>query len=182
MERRDFVKNGCRFCAFTGLGGIAWTLLGKNPASSNASGQYVWQIDPNKCVGCNQCGSHCVLNSSAVKCFHNEKICGYCEICTGFFDDRPIRLDEGAENQICPTAAIKRQKVEANYYEYSIDVARCIGCGKCVRGCTDKGNGSLFLQIDQSLCVNCNQCAIATACPAGAITQIVAENPYRIKQ
>ena len=186
MDRRCFVKNGCRAVAFVSLGSLATALVlksGQARSSSNpdAGNGLVWQIDPNLCVGCGKCSASCVLDTSAVKCFHNEKLCGYCEICTGFFDDKPVRLDEGAENQMCPTNAIRRQKAEANYYEYSIDLERCVGCGKCVRGCTDKGNGSLFLQIDQALCRQCNQCTIALECPAQAISQIPAAHPYRLK-
>lgn len=186
MDRRDFVKNGCRTAVFLGLGTLSASLgyrniQGKN--DENHSGDnYVWQIDPNKCVGCNKCATHCVLNTSAVKCFHNQQICGYCEICTGFFDETPIKLNEGAENQLCPTNAIIRQKVEGNYFEYSIDSERCVGCGKCVKGCTDKGNGSLFLQIDQSLCKQCNQCALALQCPAQAISRVPVVQPYLIKR
>ena len=43
------------------------------------------------------------------------------------------------------------------------------------------GNGSLFLQIDHTLCVNCNQCSIARACPSQAIWRIPAAEAYRLK-
>src|SRR6185436_15728344 len=74
----------------------------------------------------------------------------------------------GAENQLCPTAAIKRTYVEDPYYEYTIDEQLCIGCAKCVEGCNRFGNGSLFLQIRHDRCVNCNECSIARVCPGDA--------------
>ncbi|MDO5581586.1 MAG: ferredoxin [Planctomycetia bacterium] len=185
MKRREFIKNGCRATAILGISGTAYPLIIKNlrkeSGDHSAGKDYVWQIDPEKCIGCSECAYKCVLTESAVKCFHNEKLCGFCEICTGFFDEKPIQLNEGAENQLCPVNAIRRQKVEANYYEYIIDREHCIGCGKCVKGCTDKGNGSLFLQIDQSICKQCNQCAIAIYCPAQAISLVSSKTPYRMK-
>ncbi len=144
-------------------------------------GTPVWQIDPEKCIGCGGCAINCVLGTSAVKCFHNFVMCGYCEVCTGFSDPQPIDSGDGAENQICPTAAIKRRLIEFPYYEYTIDKHLCVGCGKCVDGCMSLGNGSLYLQIDQSLCEQCNQCAIAIQCPARAIRQISAASPYILK-
>jgi electron transport complex protein RnfB len=108
-------------------------------------------------------------------------MCGYCELCTGFFIPNPSELDSGAENQLCPTAAITRKFVEEPYYEYFIDRDLCIGCGKCSEGCSNFGNGSLFLQIDHSRCEHCNHCAIADACPSQALVKVPAESPYLAK-
>ena len=44
-----------------------------------------------------------------MKCIHSYGMCGYCKLCTGYFEPEPINLDEGAENQLCPTGAIKRE-------------------------------------------------------------------------
>ena len=52
----------------------------------------------------------------------------------------------------------------------------CIGCGKCVKGCALM-NGSLYLQVMQDRCVNCNECAIAVACPSRAFCRVSAERP-----
>jgi Na+-translocating ferredoxin:NAD+ oxidoreductase subunit B len=141
----------------------------------------VWQIDPMKCTQCGTCSKSCVMTPSAVKCVHAFKMCGHCELCTGFFVPDPIALNTGAENQQCPTGAIKRQFVEDPYYQYTIDENLCIGCAICVRGCTDFGNGSLFLQIRHNRCENCNECSIATACPVQAISRVPADQPYLLK-
>ena len=108
-------------------------------------------------------------------------MCGYCELCTGYFEPDPNGLNSGAENQLCPTGAIKRMFVEDPYYEYTIDDHLCIGCGKCVKGCSAFGNGSLYLQVDQHHCDNCNECAIAAACPSEAFVRVPASEPYLFK-
>jgi len=74
-------------------------------------------------------------------------------------------LNTGAENQQCPTGAIKRHFVEDPYYQYTIDEELCIGCGICVKGCASFGNGSLFLQVRHDRCVNCNDCSIRPSLP-----------------
>ena len=56
-----------------------------------------------------------------------------------------IDLHTGAENQLCPTAAIKRTFIEDPYFQYDIEEQLCIGCAKCVEGCNTFGNGSLHL-------------------------------------
>jgi electron transport complex protein RnfB len=43
-------------------------------------------------------------------------------------------------------------------------------------------NGSLYLQVMQDRCVNCNECAIAVACPSQAFCRVSAERPYRMKK
>jgi electron transport complex protein RnfB len=47
--------------------------------------------------------------------------------------------------------------------------------------CAQFGNGSLFLQVRHDRCVNCNQCAIAVVCPAGAFRRVPAAQPYLLK-
>ena len=170
--RRQFFRGA----ALAGLGGLGGFLAGRAQARET-----VWQIDPDRCTTCGRCATECVLDPSAVKCVHAYAMCGYCKLCTGFFDPRTGELNEGAENQLCPTGAIQRSFIEDPYYEYSIDEQRCIGCAKCVAGCTAFGNASLFLQIRHDRCVNCNECRIARMCPAGAIPRVPAEAPYRIK-
>ena len=158
------------------LGG-AGTLLLKRRASART----VWQLDPRKCIQCGQCATTCVLGPSAVKCVHAFSMCGYCELCTGFFEPQPNALNTGAENQLCPVGAIRRRYVEDPYFEYTIDESLCIGCGKCVKGCTTFGNGSLQLQVRHDRCVGCNECSIAIACPAGAFSRVPAERAYLMK-
>jgi Fe-S-cluster-containing hydrogenase component 2 len=91
------------------------------------------------------------------------------------------KRDTGAENQICPTAAITRTFIERPYFQYTIDEDLCIGCGKCVKGCGLFGNGSLYMQVKQDLCVNCNECAIAVACPSDAFERVSESDAYLLK-
>ncbi len=176
LSRRDFLRDGLRGAGLVGVGGLAGLA-----ASRARAGDTVWQINPNKCIACGNCATYCVLEPSAVKCVHAYAMCGYCDLCTGFFEPEPNALNTGAENQLCPTSAIRRSFVEDPYYEYTIDERLCIGCGKCVEGCTTFGNGSLFLQVRHDRCVNCNDCAIAAACPSQAFARVPAERPYLLK-
>jgi electron transport complex protein RnfB len=177
-KRRRLLKTCCRNGIALGLVGLTGFLAFKK---KNAANTLVWQIDPEKCIGCGACSYRCVSTISAVKCFHNFKMCGYCDLCTGFFDPQPLARNTGAENQLCPVNAITRREVEIPYFEYKIDHNLCIGCGKCVDGCFSLGNGSLFLQISQAHCLQCNQCTIALHCPAQAIRRIPAEKAYIMK-
>jgi Na+-translocating ferredoxin:NAD+ oxidoreductase subunit B len=176
MKRRDFLKKGffaTLFAATAGIGGLSF--FRSRPSNT------VWQIDPDKCTQCGQCATKCVLTPSAVKCVHAYSVCGYCQLCSGFFLPNTTVLTTAAENQLCPTAAIKRTFIEDPYYQYVIDEPLCIGCAKCVAGCGAFGNGSLFLQIRHDRCVNCNDCSIARQCPARAIRRVSLETPYLLK-
>jgi Fe-S-cluster-containing hydrogenase component 2 len=99
---------------------------------------------------------------------------------TGYFPTKNFVLATGAENQLCPTGAISRKFIEENggerFFEYTIDESLCIGCGKCVLGCRLM-NGSLYMQIRHDRCVNCNECAIAIACPTQAIRRVPSSSP-----
>jgi electron transport complex protein RnfB len=176
VSRRQFLREGARAAALTGLGGLLGVVGGRSMAQGT-----VWQIDPQKCVCCDNCATHCVLERSAVKCVQDFAICGYCELCTGYFEPEPNDLNTGAENCLCPTAAIKRRFVEDPYYEYTIDERLCIGCAKCVDGCNRFGNGSFFLQVRHDRCLNCNECAIAKVCPGDAFRRVPAAQPYLLK-
>ncbi|MBI2192235.1 MAG: ferredoxin [Planctomycetes bacterium] len=176
MNRRDFLQSGSRGLGLLGLGGLVGLLAGRGSKRLT-----VWQIDPGKCIHCDRCATECVLETSAVKCVHAFSMCGYCKLCTGYFEPEPNALDTGAENQLCPTGAIRRRFVEDPYYEYTIEEALCVGCAKCVKGCTTFGNGSLFLQVRHDRCLNCNDCSIAAVCPAGAFRRVPADHPYLLK-
>jgi electron transport complex protein RnfB len=175
-NRRDFINRGARITLGLSLVGVATVAATK--ATSN---KWVWQIDPFKCTQCGRCATECVKSPSAVKCVHAYDLCGYCDLCGGYFKPGASKLETGAEYQLCPTAAIERRFIEEPYFEYIIDEDLCIGCAKCVKGCTSFGNGSLHLQIRHDICDNCNECAIARNCPSDAIIRVPADEPYIIK-
>lgn len=177
-ERREFLKMAGRGVGALSLGGIIGVLINESRARGGDGGNY-WQIDPAKCIQCGKCATLCVLSQSAVRCFHAHAVCGYCDLCTGFFEAQPNALNTAAENQTCPTAAIKRSFVEDPYFEYQIERDLCIGCAKCVKGCNAYGNGSLYLQIDHAHCTHCNRCSIAMGCPSEAISRVPRSEPYK---
>ena len=185
MPERDGKSKVTRRQFLTGLGrGTSLLALGVTAGAVGTrwmGDDAVWQVDPFKCVKCTRCSTECVLDLSAVKCVHDYSMCGYCELCFGFFQTNPSSLTEGAENQMCPTGAIQRKFVEEPYYQYTIDEELCNGCAKCVDGCNTFGNGSLYLQVRHDRCLNCNECAIAEACPSDAFIRLPAEHPYVTK-
>ena len=179
IQRREFFKKLGGALAGAGLlsvGGAAATKV-----KSTKSASLYWQIDPEKCIQCGRCETECVMHVSAVRCVHANLVCGYCDLCGGYYRTNAKELNTAAENMLCPTGAISRKFVEEPYFEYTIDEALCTGCGKCVKGCSSFGNGSLFLQVRQDLCLNYNQCSIATVCPSGALTRVPYENAYQMK-
>jgi electron transport complex protein RnfB len=175
VSRREFIRKGIRLGIFVGIGSVAGGLISKTIAS-----QTVWQLDPKKCTQCGRCATSCVKSPSAVKCFHVYDLCGYCDLCGGYFKPGTKDLTTAAENQLCPTSAIKRVFIEEPFFEYHIDEKLCIGCGKCVKGCGAFGNGSLQLQVHQELCDNCNECAIARDCPSNAYSRVLPDESYKL--
>ena len=177
-ERRKFLKTCTRLFA----GGTVLALVGFSYQKSTAKGaEYFWQIDPQKCTFCGRCETDCVLPTSAVKCVHAVKVCGYCDLCGGYYRTNVKELNTAAENLMCPTGAIQRKFVEEPYFEYSINESLCNGCGKCAKGCNSFGNGSLYLQIKQELCKGCNECRISKVCPANAIQRVAIAEAYYLK-
>ncbi len=204
VSRRDFIRGGLRGLLLAALGAFGAGALLRSRCAASVGGpacvgcpdlaacrlpaglsaraaaarRTVWQLDPGKCIQCGGCSTHCVLQPSAVKCVHDFERCGYCRLCFGFFQPGAKTLTSAAENQLCPTGAIRRRFIEEPYYEYTVDASLCIGCGRCVKGCGAFGNGSLMLQVCHDRCRNCNECAIARRCPAGAFQRVPAETPY----
>ncbi|NLO06648.1 MAG: 4Fe-4S binding protein [candidate division WS1 bacterium] len=176
MNRRKFLKTAGRTAA-----GVAAVAAAGAVAANGRREEYVWQIDPDKCIACGNCATACVLTPSAAKVVHDVSICGYCDLCFGFFAEQRPGDSEAVENQRCPTAAIIRNFVEEPYYEYMIDEPKCIGCASCVEGCMHYGNGSLIMQVRHDRCVNCNECAIAMQCPADAFVRVPADKPYLLR-
>lgn len=181
QNRRKFLIDGIRV-ATVAIGG---TMGGFLAGRRSHAAEMRWQIDPDQCVACGNCATYCVLDESAVKCVQCFDMCGYCDICTGYFDPNYRSLDTAAENQLCPTDAVIRTHIEGkagqNFFEYTIDEDACIGCGKCVKGCALM-NGSFYLQVMHDRCVDCNECAIAVACPTEAFINVPEEKPYRLKR
>ncbi len=172
LNRRKFFRT----IATLTIGGIGGTMVSKLTKANT-----VWQIDPDLCTQCEKCATSCVLPLSAVKCVHAYDVCGYCELCGGYSTSDATTLNTAAENQLCPTGAIKRTFIEDPYYAYAIDEAECIGCAKCVKGCGAFGNGSLYLQVRHDRCLNCNECEIAKVCPSNAFKQIPSDKPYLLR-
>ena len=171
INRRKLLRDVLWGSCLTGLAAIAGIFISKK-----STDEKVWQLDPHKCVACGNCATYCVLENSAVKCVHAYAMCGYCDLCTGFFEPEPRDLDTGAENQLCPTGALKRTFVEPPFYEYTINEELCVGCAKCVKGCALM-NSSLYLQVMHDRCLNCNECAIAIAFPSEAFQRVRASRP-----
>ncbi len=180
VSRRELVRKALVGAGLVGVGGAAAVLI-----SRRGEGGTVWQLDPEKCIQCGQCATYCVLDLSAVKCVHAFALCGYCDLCFGYFPpgfEPDARVEKpAAEAQLCPTGAINRRWVEGPHFEYTIDESLCIGCGKCIKGCGNFGNGSLFLQVRHNRCLNCNECGIAAACPSNAFRRVPADHPYLLK-
>ena len=176
LSRRSFINTVFRGAALLALGTGAGVLFRRA-----AKGNLVWQIDPNKCIQCGRCETSCVLVESAVKCTHDFPLCGYCQRCFGYFDPSAQSFQTDAVEQLCPVGALHRKLVQEPYYEYTVDESLCIACGMCVKGCTQFGNGSLYLQAHHDRCLNCNECSIAVNCPADAWVRVPSERPYIIK-
>ncbi len=103
-DRRAFLADSLRVAGALGVGGAMAALA----VRKGRLGKLVWQLDPAKCIACGNCATHCVLDESAVKCVHSFVMCGYCDLCTGYFRPATTTLNSGAENQLCPTGAIQR--------------------------------------------------------------------------
>ena len=173
LNRREFLTRSLQISIGAGLGLAGIQLFRKSTVDN-----YVWQLDMKKCIQCGRCATNCVKTPSAVKCIHVYDMCGYCDLCGGYFRPKSKNLTTAAENQLCPTAAIERRFIEEPFFEYHINEDLCIGCGKCVAGCGSFGNGSLQLQVNPHLCDNCNQCSIARNCPTEAFKRVPNSKPY----
>jgi electron transport complex protein RnfB len=178
VSRKKFLHLCGTIVAGTAIASLSGMVF-KRTVAQEASG--FWQIDPAKCAFCGRCETACVLPVSAVKCVHANRVCGYCDLCGGYYRTNVKDLNTAAENLLCPTGAIRRAYVEDPYFEYTIDESLCNGCGKCAKGCNSFGNGSLYLQVKQDLCKGCNECKIAGVCPSGAIRRVAYSEAYLLK-
>lgn len=183
--RRQFLKGCARYCGAAAVAGAAGGLVWKR-----AEADKVWQIDPDVCEICRdnldrdgwaKCATECVLKRSAVRAVNDYSICGYCLICPAYHDVNSDPDDFGVPTgKVCPQDAIIRKPVGMvdpmdpanNFFEYSIDETKCNGCGICVENCKPPmGNASLRLEVRHNLCLDCNECSIAQACPYEAFAR-----------
>lgn len=190
-SRREVLGHAVRGAALVGLGGSVLYLVRK------AGREGVWYIDLDRCVNsrlgahgvdvCERCATECVLALSAIRAINVFSECGRCYICPGYHDVKSAIGPDGLPSQlVCPRDAIERKAIgwvdpddpTNNYYEYTIDEQRCNGCGRCVMGCKPpNGLGSMRLQVRHDLCLDCNRCAIAQACPDDAYVRGPAPPP-----
>ena len=186
LTRRDAVSKLVRGTVLLGFGGTAGYLVQK------ANGQVVWQVDGAKCINsrlgegaaeaCRLCTDSCVVAQSAVRAVNDFSKCGRCNICPAYFNIKSAVDAHGLPSEKrCPRDAITRKPIGMvdpqdpanNFYEYVIDEKKCDGCGKCVMDCKEpRGLGSITLKVRHSICVDCNRCAIAIACPKDAIVRL----------
>jgi len=179
-------QNVTRRVAVGALAGGAGFLVHK------AHGQVVWQVNASKCINsrlgetaaeaCNLCTSNCVVSLSAVRAVNEHSKCGRCNICPAYFNIQSAVDEKGLPSEkLCPRDAITRKPIGKqdpedpanNFYDYIIDEEKCDGCGRCVMKCKEPlGLGSITLRVRYDKCVNCNLCAIFTACPKDALEQI----------
>ncbi len=177
--RRQVLAHGARGAGLLALGGAA-TYLAVKAGRSGA-----WEIDCARCLNsrlgavnvpaCEKCSNSCVLALSAVRAVNDYARCGRCYICPAYFNvTSAVGKDGLPSEKLCPRDAILRKPIgdvdpkdpANNFYEYVIDETKCNGCGKCVMACKEPaGLGSIRLEVRHNLCLDCNRCSIAIACP-----------------
>lgn len=193
FTRRNLLHRAGRGAVLATLAGGAGFLVRK------AHGQVVWQVDAARCLNsrlgevgvaaCNLCTTECVVALSAVRAVNEHSRCGRCNICPAYFNITSAVDDRGLPSEkLCPRDAITRTPIGKadpedpanNFYEYVIDEEKCDGCGKCAMQCKEPlGLGSIVLKIRYDRCVDCNRCAISTACPKDALIQVPVEQALR---
>ena len=89
IDRRNFMGDNVRIAGALGLCGLTGLLAVRKGRGENL----VWQIDPDKCMACGHCEINCVLDQSAVKAVQCFPLCGYCDVCTGYFPVKDYVLE-----------------------------------------------------------------------------------------
>ena len=185
-SRREMLGHAARGAVLLGLGGTAVVL------SIKAHKTYAWVIDAEKCVNsklgvlgvdvCELCASECVITLSAVRAVNEFSQCGRCYICPAYFKITSAVGPDGLPSEkVCPTDAIQREAIgwidpddpANNFYDYTIDERLCNGCGRCVMECKEPaGLSSIRLEVRHNVCLDCNRCSIAQACPEEAYDRL----------
>jgi electron transport complex protein RnfB len=183
MNRRNYLRFGGQLLGAATLGAAAWRAF--SPPSDDAEfiaqgRRFAWQVDPEKCLYCGKCATACVRKPSAVKALNDQKKCSNCVVCYGHITDTHIASDKinSDGERVCPYDAVVRVNFSGGVdgmFLYENDPERCIGCAKCVKRCNQHGTKSMFLAIRPDLCLGCNECSIAVACPHNAVERIPRE-------
>jgi electron transport complex protein RnfB len=182
-SRRNLLRRGSQLLGATALSAIAFRIF--SPPSEDADfiaqgRRFAWQIDPDLCTSCGLCETSCVRKPSAVKALNDPKKCSNCVVCYGHITDKNIdsdKIDTSGE-RVCPVDAVKRINFSGGLdgmFLYEQDSKICIACGGCTKNCNERGTKSMFLAIRPDLCLSCNDCSIANACPENAIERIPRE-------
>jgi electron transport complex protein RnfB len=165
LTRRELMETAARGAAFVGLGGLTSILALKAHAT------YAWAVDTAKCINsklgavgvpvCELCATECVVSLSAVRAVNEFSKCGRCYVCPSYFKITSAVGPDGLPSEkVCPRDAIERK---------AIGETKCNGCGRCVLECKEPaGLGSITLEVRHNVCLDCNRCSIATACPEDA--------------
>ena len=183
MNRRNALRTGGQILGATSLCTLGWRIF--SPPSEDADfiaqgRRFAWQVDPEKCTYCGLCETACVRKPSAAKAVNDQKKCSNCVVCYGHITDTHIDSDkiDSEGERVCPVDAVVRNNFSGGVdgmFLYSNDPKLCVGCAKCVKRCNEHGTKSMFLVIRPDLCLDCNECAIAVACPQDAIERIPRE-------
>lgn len=183
QSRRKSLETASHLLGIAALGGAVARIF--SPPSKDAEfiaqgRRFAWQIDPEKCQYCGACETACVRKPSAVKALNDPRKCSNCVVCYGHIADSKIDSDkiDSEGKRVCPVGAVERKNFSGGVdgmFLYTQDPKKCVGCGKCVKRCNEHGTKSMFLVIRPDLCLGCNECAIAVACPYDAIERIPRE-------
>jgi electron transport complex protein RnfB len=176
-SRRAFLRLGGRILGASALGALVWRFFSPGRADAEfvqPDRRYAWRINPDKCRFCGACAAACVRRPAAVKALNDQKKCSNCVVCYGHILQTHIasaKIDTDGK-RVCPYDAVRRRNLAGGLdgaFVYTIDQARCAGCGRCALRCNELGTKSMFLVIRPDLCLDCNHCASAAACPYGAM-------------
>ena len=107
ISRREFLRVCGTVIAGTVLASVFGILSKRRLFDDQDEPEYFWQIDPAKCTFCGRCEMSCVLPVSAVKCFHATRVCGYCDLCGGYYRSNVKELNTAAENLITENEVVR---------------------------------------------------------------------------